>query len=267
MIQLLSQSFSVVSTLIICVFKSYNSLFLCCLIEDQYYTYNIPQTFAKTTTFQGKAFGLGPAHRKLYKAWHRRLSKAGCGSLSDTEPSAAPNSAPSPIGTPESTVYAKALNLERPPARIGTAIAIPSGMSWMIITAVIVKPSRGEASKPEPTAKPSGKLCMAMAIAIRSGSQQACIFAAIQYPGMFQQALDHHYGRMPVMMPGMCRSFPRLNALRSNSSRPLRSSVRLRTQYGAHGPVAVLRPETPKAAETVPELTDPMNVILSNCPI
>jgi hypothetical protein len=73
-------------------------------------------------------------------------------------PRAAPRKAPKPMGRPDRTVYMKAFDFENPPALIGTAIEIPSGMSCITITAVIVRPRLIETSKPEPTAKPSGKL-------------------------------------------------------------------------------------------------------------
>jgi len=60
------------------------------------------------------------------------------------------------MGTPERTVTVKAFALPKPPARIGTAMAIPSGISCITITEVIITPRLIEAPKPEPTAKPSG---------------------------------------------------------------------------------------------------------------
>ena len=48
-----------------------------------------------------------------------------------------------------------------PPFFIGTAIEIPSGMSCRQIANANPKPNFIDASKPDPIAKPSGKLCIA----------------------------------------------------------------------------------------------------------
>ena len=53
------------------------------------------------------------------------------------------------------------MNFDIPPFFIGTDIDIPSGISCKHIAIAKLKPNFNEASKPEPIANPSGKLCIA----------------------------------------------------------------------------------------------------------
>ena len=67
----------------------------------------------------------------------------------------------------------------------------------------------GEASKPEPTAKPSGKLCMAMAIAISIPALSKPVFSPLfSTRECFSRPSIITTDRMPVMMPANVQVVP-----------------------------------------------------------
>ena len=77
---------------------------------------------------------------------------------SDIPPIIAPTKAPIPVVIPDITTKNITLLFFIPPFFIGTAMDIPSGISCKQIAIAKLKPNLIDAPKPEPIAKPSGKL-------------------------------------------------------------------------------------------------------------
>lgn len=71
-------------------------------------------------------------------------------------PIIAPNRAPIPVDIPERSTNKRTLFFFIPPFFIGTAIEMPSGMSWIAIEIAKDSPSFTELSNPVPIANPSG---------------------------------------------------------------------------------------------------------------
>lgn len=79
-------------------------------------------------------------------------------------PIRAPKNAPKPVVMPDNITYSITFDGLIPPFFMGTAIDIPSGISCKAIAIANEYPKETEASKPEPIANPSGKLCIAKPI-------------------------------------------------------------------------------------------------------
>lgn len=83
---------------------------------------------------------------------------------SDIEPISAPNNAPTPVVIPDKITYSIIFDVFIPPFFMGIDIDIPSGISCKQIAIAKLNPNFIDASKPEPIANPSGKLCIASPI-------------------------------------------------------------------------------------------------------
>mmetsp|Transcript_118645 Transcript_118645/g.281606 ORF Transcript_118645/g.281606 Transcript_118645/m.281606 type:complete len:239 (+) Transcript_118645:178-894(+) len=74
-----------------------------------------------------------------------------------------PRSPPKGSDMPDRKAHAKALHLEFVAFRMGAATARPSGMLWMAMAKAMEGPKVGSATAATKVARPSGKLCKAMA--------------------------------------------------------------------------------------------------------